>query len=175
MVVQPEGSGPVVFLRIQILGDGVASQPAHPQGGDHGLAQGGHGMFLQQSEYTDIFPGSFGPALAFEPAPEKLQALRQLPSRKGAGKVQSARFFLQQGQVVHRLESDLLFVPQTPVPATCSPPQKIVTCRQDPSGESVLVLKRSTYRTGFIKAFTVYGGDEFQARNEIAVRPWFSV
>ena len=44
-----------------------------------------------------------------------------------------------------------------------------------PSRESVPVLKRPTYRTGFIKAFTVYGGDEFQARNEIAVRPWFSV
>ena len=73
-------------------------------------------MFFQQPQHLDILPGTFAPALAFEPAPEDVQAFGQLPPGKRTSEVQSARFFLQQRQVVHWLETNLLFIPQAPVP-----------------------------------------------------------
>ena len=66
---------------------------------------------LHQAQHLDELPGAGVPEVGLEAPAQHGEAARQLPALEGPGEVQGAGLSLQEGQVVARVEGDLLFAP----------------------------------------------------------------
>ena len=111
MPVQRKHRAPPVLPRKEKLGDRIPGDGPHGQSLLHGGTHLGQGMLLQEPQHPDVFPRAVALPLVFQPAAQHAKALGQGPPGQRASVIQGAGLAFQQRQIMQRLKTDLLLLP----------------------------------------------------------------
>jgi hypothetical protein len=105
----------LLLLVLQDQPHGIRTGRADLQAVLHGVLQSREGVPLQEPQHLDELPRSHPAQFGFQASAEDAETDWQIPVFQRAGMVEASRLSLQQRQIVHRVEEELLLAPVSPM------------------------------------------------------------